>query len=87
LIAIWIGMPFLPIIFAAKGTVSNRTFLVAFGVAVVSTLVIHRLTSAWVEDDPSSTAALVHLHDPTLGFLATSAVLAAAWVVKRATAR
>jgi hypothetical protein len=35
-----------------------------------------------IEDNPSSTAAIAHIYDPVIGFLAVGAVLTAAWALR-----
>jgi hypothetical protein len=82
--SIWLGLPFVPVWIAAdKRQVVDRTLLIAFAVAALSTVVVHRVMQRSIEGNDSSTAAVIHIYDPVLGCLAVGIVLAAAWAIGR----
>jgi hypothetical protein len=77
----------LPFIAVAAGIADGQASLtadtVALGIAIAGTVLVPRLVSESIKDDPSSTAALAHLWDPVPTTLAVGAVFGVDYLVQR----
>lgn len=71
----WLMAAFVPVALAiADGGFTRIGTAFAFVVAVAGTFLVPILTSASIENDPSSTAVLIHLYDPLPVILAVGLV-------------
>jgi len=78
-------IPFVPIALALlEGAIGPIAALVAFATGAASLVVVPWLVEKSVENDPSSTAGLVHLWDPVLMTGAVGLVILVAWLLRRA---
>jgi hypothetical protein len=84
LISLWWLSPFLAVAAAIGDAMSSAPALaVSLAVAVAGTLLVPVWTESAIEDDPSSTAVLVHFYDPLPVVLGVGAVLLADYAARR----
>jgi hypothetical protein len=81
---VWLVSPFVAVAAAiADDSSSGLAVTIAFGVAVAGSLLVPRWTEASIENDPSSTAVLIHIWDPFPVLLAVGAVVGLDFAVRR----
>jgi hypothetical protein len=73
---LWATFPFILVSIAIlEAHIGARTAVIATVVATAALLIVPRAVERSIEDDPSSTASLLHIYDPVLMALPVGAVI------------
>jgi hypothetical protein len=88
LVCLWWSLPFIAVAAAiADGNSTWMSTVAALAVGIGGTIEVPRWVQSSIEDDPSSTAVLIHVYDPLLVALAVGVIFGIDFMIRRALSR